>query len=265
MQAKNMVSIIIVNYNKYELTERCIESVVDNLIDIEYEIIVLDNCSTNDSYNELKSNYIENENIKVINSEVNTGFGDGNNKAVDSAKYENVLLLNPDVIVLENSIQDMIKRLYEDKAIGIIGCKLLNDDMTLQYSCRRYLPINEFLLARTPLKKFLKADYIKGINEKYLMKDYDHIEDREVDWIMGSCLLLRKEDFINVGGFSKEYFMYFEDVDLSYKIHKSGKKVLYFPKVEMIHSHEQQSVKKINKLTFIHLSSMIKFYKKYRK
>ena len=260
---KKQVSIIIVNYNKYELTQKCIASIFNNVNDIEYEIIVVDNCSTNESYEVLKSFYIDNERVSVINTEHNNGFGDGNNFGVSNCKYKNILLLNPDVILMKNSLKKMLDKLESDEKIGLLGCKLLNGDLTLQYSCRRFIPFNEFILARTPIKKIVSRKKVEKINNKYLMKDYDHMKEKEVDWIMGSCLMLRKEDFLKVKGFSKEYFMYFEDVDLCYKLIQIGKKVVYYPKCEMIHLHEQASSKKINKLSFIHLSSMFKFYKKY--
>lgn len=262
MQAKRELSIIIVNYNKYELTQRCIESVINTILDIEYEIIVVDNCSANESYKKLKQMNKNNEKVNIIANAQNKGFGYGNNRGVELCKYDNILLLNPDVIALENAISKMLDRILDDKSIGIIGSKLLNEDLTLQYSCRRFLPLNKFILARTPLKNFIRKDIVEIIDSQYLMKDYDHKEEKDVDWLMGSCLMLRKKDFLDVGGFSKEYFMYFEDVDLCYKLIKTRKRVLYYPEASMIHLHEQASVKKINKLTFIHLQSMFKFYKK---
>lgn len=264
MQDKREVSIIIVNYNKYELTQKCIKSVCKNVINIKYEIIVLDNASTNNSFETLKKKYKNDSHINVIKNEKNTGFGDGNNKAVKLAKYKNILLLNPDVIVLENSIEKMLNKLDENVNYGVLGCMLLNGDNTLQYSCRRFLPFKDFIKARTPLKILFSKNKIEVINNKYLMKEYNHNYEKSVDWIMGSCLLLRKSDFEDVGGFSKEYFMYFEDVDLCYKMKKSGKEVVYLPDAKMIHLHEQESVKKISKLTIVHLNSMFKFYKKFK-
>lgn len=264
MHINRELSIIIVNYKKYELTERCIESILKNIGDINYEIVVLDNCSPNNSYKKLKEKYNSYKNISVIKNEENRGFGDGNNKAVKLSKYKNILLLNPDVVVLEDSIELMLNRLLQDNDIGIIGCKLLNQDLTLQYSCRSFISFKNFILARTPLNKLISKETLEKINSKYLMLDYNHTDEKEVDWLMGSCLMLKKEDFIQVGGFSREYFMYFEDVDLAYKLKQKGKKVLYYPKASMIHLHEQQSVKRLNKLSFIHFESMIKFYKKAR-
>lgn len=263
MQAKKELSIIMVNYNKYELTQRCIQSVRENISEIRYEIIVVDNCSTNNSYSELQRLNKGYNDIRIIMTSKNLGFGYGNNKGVEISRHKNILLLNPDVIVLEGAILKMLDRLLKDDSLGIIGCKLLNEDRSLQYSCRRFMPLGKFIIARTPIKKIFKKRIVDSIDSEYLMKDYDHKIEKEVDWLMGSCLMLRKSDFENVNGFSNDYFMYFEDVDLAYKLKKLGKKVLYYPEAMMIHLHEQESVKKISKLSLIHLSSMIKFYKKF--
>lgn len=257
------ISIIIVNYNKYELTENCIDSIINNRIALEYEIIVVDNSSTNNSYQYLFNKYKNINYIHIIKNEKNDGFGIANNIGVTKAESDYILLLNPDVTVPPYSIEKMLNRIQKDDSIGVLGCKLLNDDMTLQYSCRSFIKFSEFLLCRTPLRKFVTKSYLSKVEDKYLLKEYNHQDEKDVDWLMGSCLLFKKEVFLRVNGFSTDYFMYFEDVDICYKIHKIDKKVLYYPIAEMIHLHNQESVKKINKLTVIHFSSMLKFYKKF--
>lgn len=258
------LSIIIVNYKKFILTGECIDSVLENVGNLKYEIIVVDNNSGNESCKYFADRFNGNDNIKIIKNDFNSGFGAANNLGVQCSSSKYILLLNPDVIVLEESIKKMYEILLSDNLIGIVASQLLNEDMSLQYSCRRFLSFKEFLASRTPIKKMFSKQLVKKLNDKYIMTDYNHSEKKYVDWVMGSCMLFRKEDFLDIRGFSKEYFMYFEDVDLCYKMRKNNKKILYYPQAQMIHLHSQDSVKKINKLTFIHLSSMFKFYKKYR-
>ncbi len=143
------LSIIIVNYMKYELTQQCIDSVTKHLRNITYEIIVLDNNSSNNSFIKLTEMYQEVSNISIYKNEANNGFGAGNNLAVRYAQSEYVLFLNPDVILIDDSVSSMIR------SIGIVGSQLLNADYSLQYSCRRFLPFIEFILARTPLKNVI--------------------------------------------------------------------------------------------------------------
>lgn len=258
------LSVIIVNYMKYEMTQKCIDSFMKYVQNLKYEIIVLDNCSPNNSFEALSESYQEIECIRVVKNEINNGFGAGNNLAVSYANSDYILFLNPDVILLDDSVCSMLEVLEKQNDIGVIGAQLLNSDYSLQYSCRRFLSFREFVLARTPLKKIISNTKVMELNNKYLMRDMDHEIEQDVDWLMGSCLLVRKSEFLEIDGFSKEYFMYFEDVDLCYKYHLNNQRVYYYPNCKMIHLHEQESVKKINKLTFKHLESMFKFYKKYK-
>lgn len=263
MNSEKSISIIIVNYKNYDLTAKCIQSVFDNTKGVIYEIIVIDNSSPNESYIKLVDKFGKYENVRIVENKRNDGFGAANNIAAKIAKYDNILFLNPDVVIIKDAIEKMLAR-YNDE-VGIMGCQLLNADLTVQHSCRRFIKFSKFIKARTPLKKLISNRLVEEINDEYLMKDFNHDKEKNVDWIMGSCMLISKKNFFDIGGFSKEYFMYFEDVDLCYKVHKINKQVLYYPKAKMIHLHEQQSIKKINKLSFIHFSSMIKFYKKYNR
>jgi GT2 family glycosyltransferase len=259
------LSIIVINYKNYHLTKKCIDSVLNTIKNISYEIIIIDNNSPNDSYECLQSNFMQFKNIQIIRNSLNSGFGAANNLAVNYATGNYLLFLNPDVIVLNDSIVKMYEKFLNNEEIGLISCKLLNKDLSLQHSCRRFLTFHEFIFSRTPLKKLVNRKYRNKLNSKYLMYDFNHKNTESVDWVMGSCMLMEKNFFNFIGGFSKEYFMYFEDVDLCYKIHLNNRKVLYYSDAHMIHLHNQESVKKVNKLTYIHLTSMIKFYLKYKK
>lgn len=263
MMKHKCLSIVIVNYLNYSLTEKCVDSVIENVDNIDYEIIIVDNCSPNESYEILNRKYGNYNNITVFKNEKNDGFGFGNNIGAKKAKGEYLLFLNPDVIILKDAIQKMLTRIKEDSNIGLLSGKLLNPDYTVQYSCRRVIPINEFILCRTPFSKVIYKGIKEKYNNNYLMSDFDHKSDKEVEWVMGACMLIKKELFDKVGGFSKEYFMYFEDVDLCCKVRSCGKKVLYMAEAEMIHLHRQESIKSFNKMSLIHLKSMCKFYYKY--
>ncbi len=263
MEYKKELSIIIVNYKNYSLTIKCVNSVVENLSSLDYEIIIIDNNSPNDSFEQINSVFNDNDKIKIIKNKENTGFGGANNLGVEMSKGKYILLLNPDIIIISNAISKMLNYLKENDEIGLLSGKLLNDDYTVQYSCRRILPFGKFLICRTPFSKFVSKNTREKINDFYLMKDFNHNEVAEVEWVMGACMLIKKSLFKKLGGFSKDYFMYFEDVDLCYKVRANNKKVIYLPEAKMIHLHRQESTKKISKMTIIHLKSMLKFYYKY--
>lgn len=259
----NCLSIIIVNYNNYELTNKCIDSVLDNVKHIEYEIIVVDNNSPNNSYEKICERFDNVDNINILRSHENNGFGAGNNLGAEKSNGEYLLFINPDIIVIDDAIEKMLNMIKANDEIGLLSGKLLNDDKSVQYSCRRILPLNEFLLCRTPFSKLVSRKKKEEYNNKYLMKDFNHDVSSEVEWVMGACMLMKRDFFFEVGMFSKEYFMYFEDVDLCYKVRKKGKKVYYLADAELIHLHRQESTKKLSKMTMIHLKSMSKFYYKY--
>ena len=263
MEYKKELSIIVVNYNNYALTIKCINSVIENLNRLDYEIIVIDKNSPNDSFEQLEKIFGNNVNVNVVKNDKNIGFGGANNLGVEISNGKYVLLLNPDIIIIDDAIIKMLRYLKENNDTGLLSGKLLNDDYSIQYSCRRILPFGKFLICRTPLSKIVSKKSKEKINSFYLMKDFNHNQIKEVEWVMGACMLMSKKFFIELGGFSKEYFMYFEDVDLCYKVRANNKKVIYLPEAEMIHLHRKESTKKVSKMTIIHLESMLKFYYKY--
>lgn len=260
MKKEVLLSIIIVNYKNYKLTKKCIYSVLENVKNIVYEIIVIDNDSPNESYEMLSAEFKDYNNIYIIKNNINSGFGAANNLGVDKSKGEYILLLNPDVIVLDDAIEKLLDYKINHKDVGLVSGKLLNDDYSVQHSCRRIISLKKFLICRTPISKVVPTKTKERINDEYLMSDFNHDSTIEVDWVMGACMLMQKDEFKKLGGFSKEYFMYFEDVDLCYKVKKSGKKVIYLHDAKMVHLHKQESSKKLNKMSFIHLQSMMKFY-----
>lgn len=260
------LSIIIVNYNTPEKLFACLDSIFKNLAAhfvSNFEVIVVENGSTKKFPENFSSLYPK---VNLVISKKNLGMGGGNNLGVDSAKGSYVLILNPDTIVLKSSIDKMLEYFKEHQEIGIIGPQLLNADLSIQYSCRRFPKLMTPIYRRTFLGSFFK----KKLDE-YLMKDFNHKFIKEVDWMLGACFLLRKDFFLELKGFDeKNFFMYFEDVDLCKRIKKTGKKVVYFPDAKIIHDHARESAKQywflalfINRLTRIHVYSWVKFLRKW--
>ena len=126
MMKQKYLSIVIVNFMNYSLTLKCVDSVVNNIGNIDYEIIIIDNCSPNESYEELNNTYKDIDNIKVFKNEKNNGFGFGNNVGVEKSSGKYILFLNPDIVILENAIGNMLKEIEKDNSIGLLSGKLLN-------------------------------------------------------------------------------------------------------------------------------------------
>lgn len=253
------LSIVIVNYKSKEKTKECLNSILSaDLSGLKWELILIEN----DSGDKL-SDLIEGlENCKLIESDKNLGMGGGNNLGIKVSSGEFILILNPDTELKPSAVKLMINYIKQNDDVYVVGPKLLNPDMSLQYSCsyfpRPWTPI----FRRTFLGKFFKRHL-----DWFLMKDFDHATIREVDWLMGSCLLIRKNDF---AGFDERFFMYFEDIDVCRRAWHFGKKVIYHPEAEVIHHHARESAKKPwylgifkNKLTREHIKSWIKYFIKW--
>lgn len=214
------LSVIIVNYNGQHYLAKCIDSLHEKLKNILFEIIILDNNSSDNSCNFIKEKYSD---VILIESKANYGFGKGNNKAVQCSKGKYLLLLNNDTIILEQlaPVLDFYKLNQE---IGVVGINMVDEN-------KKYLPAagnfpNFFNLLI--LKNFFKIshEFQTGVFSK---------NQYEVDWLGGSFLMLSKKIYNEIKGFDEDYFMYVEDVDFCKKIADIGKKRVFYPNYSYIH------------------------------
>jgi GT2 family glycosyltransferase len=200
--------------------DACFNSLYEKLSTLSYEIIVIDNNSTDESCNYIKDNHPK---VRLIESKVNYGFGKGNNEAVKHAKGNTILLLNNDTILLDK-IDDLVMRLEKDQSIGVIGIKMLDKHMKYLYSNGNFPNFFNLLKFKNILQ--INEDLT---NENFTKKEYF------VDWISGSFMLMKKKVYDKIKGFDEDYFMYVEDVDLCKKIEILGLKRIFVPKYNYIH------------------------------
>ena len=217
------ISVIIVSYNSESFIEKCIVSVLKNLL-TNAEVIVLDNASTDKTLEVLSKLKVKSEKLKVIESKINLGFAKGNNLASKEASGEYLFFLNPDTEI-EKPIFDELLKFYEENAdVGIVGPKLLMGNGEVQASVRKLPTVwgafKEYILGT----KFAYSEYIPNGNEPV-----------EVEMVYGAAMLIKKDLFEKVGGFNEKYFLYYEDVDICKKIQKTGKKVYFYPGVSIKH------------------------------
>lgn len=214
------LSVIIVNYNGQKYFEACFKSIKSKLSNIDYEIIVLDNCSQDDSASYIKENYPE---IILLESNINLGFGKGNNEAVKHAKGNNILLLNNDTILLD-PLDKPLNLLDSDLSIGVIGINMLNGAEKYINAAGNFPnSVNLFWMKYTFL---INKEFSTGLFSK---------DEYSVDWLTGSFLLLRKDVYQRINGFDEDYFLYVEDVDLCKKIQKIGLKRIFLTRFSYIH------------------------------
>lgn len=220
------VSVIIVNYNTKELTLQTIASVFEKTTDIDFEVIVVDNASTDGSTEAIENKF---PNVKIIKSRENLGFGRANNKGAEIAKGRNLFFLNPDTILINNAIKILSDYLDNNKHVGVCGGNLYDIDEKPAHSYRMfYSPIiwdfNDMLS-----NKLERLMYGKNY-------DFNHTNSPKiVANIVGADMMIKREIFNNVGGFDKDFFMYREETELNYRIHIKGYKTLSIPDAKIIH------------------------------
>jgi GT2 family glycosyltransferase len=255
------LSIIIVSWNTCELTLKCIKSVFEYLKDIDFEVFVIDNNSTDNTVQELEK--LDYQNLEVIKNKENAGFSKGNNIGIKQAQGDLILLLNPDAEFIDNSLLKIIEYINSDSKIGVVGPKLLNIDRTLQRSCRRFPKLIDQFFIQLKFYNFF-PNKISSIR-KYFMLDFDHNEIKEVDQVMGAAMLIKKQVLDEVGLFDEKFWSTFEEVDLCKRIKDKGLKIYFNPECQIIH-HKEQSFKQVASLrkqvNYNH--SMYRYFRKYK-
>ena len=253
------LSIIIVNYKVRDLLAQTIRSVITADSFEICEIIVVDNNSQDGS-----KDLIENEFpfVKFIELKTNAGFGKACNIGADEAKGKYFLMLNPDTIISKNTLSFGINYLEKNKNIGILGPKILNQDGSFQFQCRRSFPtpLNAFAYMSGLSRIFPKSKSLGAYNLTYLPIDCECSPDA----VSGACFFIPKDLFLQIGGFDEQFFMYGEDLDLCAKVKNAGFEIKYSPETEIIHFKGRSSVQKRIKSRINFYEAMVLFSKKYK-
>lgn len=252
------LSIIIVNYNTKDLLMQTIQSIIDTSKNINYEIIVSDNNSTDGSIEMVKEKFPQ---VKLIENKENLGFPKGNNVAIRQSKGRYILLLNSDTVVLEDCLSKCIGYMDVSKNIGVLGCKVVLKDGSLDHACKRGFPTPEAsLFYILKLHKFFPK--VEKFNQ-YDLGCLDEDKVSEVDSLMGAFMILRREVIEKVGLLDEQFFMYGEDIDWCYRIKQAGWQVVYYPEAKIIHYKGASSRKKPYKTLYEFHRAMILFYNKH--
>jgi GT2 family glycosyltransferase len=223
------LSIIIINFNAEELILRCLQAVYNTIGSLDCEVIVVDNASTDDSINVVRKAYPQ---VRLFCNQENIGFARANNQALQVARGQYFLLLNSDAFVHEGAIVTLIKFMESHPDTGAAGCRLVYEDGSLQRSCYSFpTPITE-LWQTLWLDRLFARSPVFG---KFRMTYWDFNSDRDVDWVMGAVMILRKEAIDQVGLLDEEYFMYSEEMDLCYRLKQAGWKVSFVSEATATH------------------------------
>ena len=232
------LSIIILNYNVRYFLEQCVLSVENAIKNTDAEIIVIDNNSSDDSCAMMKQRF---PNVKLIENKENLGFPKGNNIGVAQAKGEYICILNPDTVVAENTFEKIASFLAMTENVGIVGVKLIDGTGNFLPESKRGIPTPWVAFTKiTGLYKIFPKSRIFG---KYYAQHLSENETGKVDILVGAFMVMKRNLYNEIGGFDENCFMYSDDIDLSYRVLKTGKSNYYFDGTSVIHYKGESTVK----------------------
>ena len=255
---KYKISIVIVNYNVEYFLDQCLDSVRKGIKDISAEVFIVDNCSVDGSIEMVKSKYPE---FTLIENKDNVGFSRANNQAIRQASGEYILLLNPDTVVEEDTFSKTVRFMDERPDSGGLGVRMIDGKGIFLPESKRGLP--------TPLVAFYKIFGLSSLFPKskrfgqYHLGHLSEFENHQIDVLSGAYMLMRKSTLDKVGLLDESFFMYGEDIDLSYRITLGGYKNYYCSDTKIIHYKGESTKKSSVNYVFVFYRAMIIFAQKH--
>lgn len=250
------LSVTICSWNTQGDLRACLASLAERQDECRFEVIVVDNNSEDGSPEMVAREFPW---TRLFRMGQNLGFTGGQNFAMEQAEGKHVLLLNSDTIVHEGALARLLAFVEANPDVGIVGPKLLNSDGSLQYSARRFPNPVAAMFRNTPLGKLFPNN---RFTREYLMADWDHSDQREVDWVSGAALLASWSCIQRVGLLDPAFFMYCEDVDYCFRCWKAGLKVVYYPDAVITHAIGRSAGQVPNRMIWRFHRSMLLFYRK---
>jgi N-acetylglucosaminyl-diphospho-decaprenol L-rhamnosyltransferase len=262
------LSIIIVNWNVRDLLLHCLQSIIAQVRpnpdectwrigDWNLEIIVVDNASTDGSASMLRTHFPR---IHLIQNEENRGFTAANNQGLAVSQGRYLMLLNPDTEVASDTLTRMLQHMDAHPRVGVLGPQLLYADGSRQSSRRRFPTFATALIESTVVQEWWSDNHIL---RRYYMADSPDDAVQPVDWLVGACLLVRREAYEQVGGLDEGFFMYSEEMDWCRRCKPSGWEIVYLPTATVIH-HEGKSSEQVVPARHIYFqSSKVRYFRKH--
>ncbi len=220
------LSIIIVNYKVKDLLDNCLQSIFSNSGNLDLDVIVVDNNSQDGSVEMIKKKYPQ---VNLIASEENLGFAKANNLGFKQAKFDRILLLNPDMKLFSDTLENALKWANMNPQADVIGCHLVNKEGETIPHVRQFPSFGDQLTIVLKLPHLFPK-----ILNKYLRKDFDYSQASKVDSIRGAFFLVKREIYQKLKGLDERYFIWFEEVDFCQQVKESGGEVWYTPVAKCI-------------------------------
>ncbi len=265
---KSVVAIV-VNYNAGIWLERCVESIF--LSDHAVDLYVVDNASSDGSFQKVKKSSENHANLHLIENKENLGFAKANNIVLNTTNADYYALINPDCIVEPETIGFLVEQMQLDRQVGLAGVKILNEDGSVQKTSKRRFPTPENTFIRIlgvshwfkNKEKFADFDYGDQLE---VTDEADRIEKQFVEAISGAFMMVRREALNHVGGLDEGYFMHCEDLDWCKRFWLHGYKVAHYSQVAVTHVKGKSSTTRPYRVNWYLHKGMLRFYRKfYRK
>lgn len=253
------ISVIIITWNALHFLEKCLNSLYEKNSNFDFELIIIDNDSSDGSIEYIEANF---PHAILIKNKFNKGVGPARNQGLEIAKGKYVLILDVDTEFLTGSgLQKLYDFMEGNPSYGITGAKLLFPNNEIQHSCRRFPSVTVKLFNR--FEKIGMIRDSKSLQEHYMMEK-DHDKTQRVDYVIGAFQFIRK-DLIDKIGYYDEYIFYGpEDIDFCLRAKKAGYDTAYFPHVELYHFYQRITKKFFTKITWEHIKGLVYFYRKHR-
>lgn len=229
------VSIVIVNWNVRDFLKKCLSSIYETVKNMNFEIFVVDNNSSDNSVEMVRKEFPQ---VHIIVNSENLGFARANNLAIKKCKGEYILILNPDCQLQQGALSFLVNYLEGHKNVDVVAPKLVYSDGSLQRSCRHFPSLlsdffeSIFLSELFPHNSFLN---------RYYMGLWNHSYTKEVDQLFGACFLIKKTCLDKVGIFDEQFFMYYDEIDLFYRIKKAKGRIVFYPDAVVVHHANKSS------------------------
>jgi N-acetylglucosaminyl-diphospho-decaprenol L-rhamnosyltransferase len=251
------LAVVVVNHNAGPYLRRCMESLHASAGDARVEVVVVDNASHDGSP---EAAIRERPDMNLIRNRTNRGFAAAANQGIAASSAPFVLLLNPDAEIVGGTLAALVKVARERPGAGAVGALVRNPNGSIQPSARRVPRLGEalghaFLGPLIPSNPFTRS---------YTMAGWDRSSEREVEWVSGSAMLLRREAIEQVGAFDEGYFMYVEDVDLCTRLRRHGWKVVFSPELQVVHQIGVSTRGQRGRMAFAHSESIYRYFAKFR-
>lgn len=252
------VAVCIVSHNSRDDLAECLTKLAEvTPTHLAIQTLVVDNTGADGSTEYVRETW---PTVQLITNAAPRGFAANVNQAIAASDARYFLLMNPDVLLLEGAIESLVAYMDAQPDVGVCGPKTLYPDGSLQFTCRRFPHWGSVLWRGLKLHKLFQPQFYR----QFLMSDWDHNDSRAVDWLMGSCFLIRPAAFAALAGFDEDFFMYYEDIDFCRRVWQAGFQVVYVAQAVVVHAYRRQSATGIfNALTLEHIKSIFRYRSKH--